>query len=150
MTRHSQTAYSYRSDTQVPRFDDSGPLFVFDGHCGLCSGGVRWLMRIDWRRRIAFTSAQGDLGAALYRHYGVAVDTTYLLIADGHAWGMSGGYLRLTRTLGGVWSVFRIAAVIPESWRDRAYRVLARNRYRWFGVHDHCALLNDDQRSRLL
>lgn len=150
MTRHSQSQFSYRADRSVPHFDDSAPLFVFDGVCGLCSGGVRWLMKTDTRARIGFTSAQGELGAALYRHYGVDIDTTYLLIEGGHAWGMSGGYLRLLPYLGGLWSLLRGVALIPERWRDRAYAVIARNRYRWFGVHDHCALLTREQRSRLL
>jgi hypothetical protein len=28
-------AYSYRADPQVPKFDDSRPLLIFDGHCVL-------------------------------------------------------------------------------------------------------------------
>lgn len=150
MTRHSKTAYSYRDDPAVPLFEDGRPLFVFDGHCGLCSGGVRWLMRADHRRRIAFTSAQGELGQALYRHYGMEIDTTYLLIDRGEAFGMSGGYFRLLPYLGGPWRLFRVFAVVPERLRDAVYRMIARNRYRWFGRYDHCALLTDDQRSRLL
>lgn len=150
MTRQSQIAFSYRDDPAVPRFDDSRPLFLFDGHCGLCSGGARWLMRADRKRRIAFASAQGALGGALYRHYGVEIDTTYLLVDQGHAYGMSEGYFRLVAHLGGAWHVWRIFRLVPESLRDTVYRLVARNRYRWFGRHDHCALLTADQRSRLL
>lgn len=150
MTRHSQRAYSYRDDPAVPDFDDSAPLFVFDGHCGLCSGGVRWLMKADRRGRIAFTPAQGEIGVALYRHYAMAIDTTYLLIDQGQAWGMSGGYLRLASRLGGIWRLLGALAVIPESWRDAGYRLLARNRYRWFGRPEFCAMLTEDQRRRLL
>lgn len=150
MTRHSVTAYSYREDPAVPRFDDARPLFVFDGHCGLCSGGVRWLMKADREGRIGFTSAQGELGRALYRHYGVDVDTTYLLIDRGEAFGMSGGYFRLLPYLGGAWHVWRILGLVPEAVRDAVYRLVARNRYRWFGRHDLCALLTEEQRSRLV
>ena len=150
MTRHSQHPYSYRDDPAVPDFDDSRPLFVFDGHCGLCSGGVRWLMRTDRKRAVAFTSAQGELGAALYRHYAMEIDTTYLLIDQGHAFGMSGGYLRLLPRLGWFWRLLSIFALVPEPLRDAAYRLIARNRYRWFGRYEHCALLTKEQRSRLL
>lgn len=150
MSRHSQTPHSYRDDPAVPPFDDSRPLFVFDGHCGLCSRGVRWLMRSDGKRRIAFTSAQGPLGAGLYRHYDVEIDATYLLIDQGQAYGMSEGYFRLLRHLGPFWQVFRLAGILPEGLRDAVYRLIARNRYRWFGKYDHCVLLTDDQRSRLL
>ncbi len=150
MTRYSPTSFSYRADPAVPTFDDSRPLFVFDGHCALCSRGVRWLMRVDRKRGIAFTSAQGPLGEALYRHYGVALDDSYLLIDQGQAYGLSEGYFRLLRYLGGAWHMGRVLGIVPESLRDAVYRAVARNRYRWFGKYDHCVLLTDDQRSRLL
>ena len=150
MTRYSSEAFSWRDDPAVPLFDESRPLFVFDGHCGLCSGGVRWLMSADQQGKILYTSAQGELGASLYRHFGVEIDTTYLLIKDGHCWGMSGGYLRLLPVLGGAWRLLEITRLIPEAIRDALYRLMARNRYRWFGHHEHCSLLTPEQRSRLV
>ena len=66
--------YSYRADPAVPAFDDSRPLYVFDGECVLCSRGAAWLMRHDPAGRVRFTSAQGALGRALYAHYGLPVD----------------------------------------------------------------------------
>jgi hypothetical protein len=79
----ARPAFSYRDDPAVPPFDDSRPLFVFDGFCVLCSGGASWLMKHDREGRIALTSAQGEIGSALYRHYRIAMDETYLLLRDG-------------------------------------------------------------------
>jgi predicted DCC family thiol-disulfide oxidoreductase YuxK len=107
-------------------------------------------MSADRRGNILYTSAQGELGASLYRHFGVEIDTTYLLIKDGHCWGMSGGYLRLLPVLGGAWRLLEITRLIPEALRDALYRLVARNRYRWFGHHEHCSLLTPEQRSRLV
>ena len=143
-------AYSYRTDPQVPPFDDSRPLFVFDGICVLCSGGASWVMRHDRAARIAFTPAQGAIGQALYRHYGLAIDDTYLFVADGRAYGLTEGYFQVARVLGGVWRLAAIARLLPRPLRDAAYRLVARNRYRWFGTAGHCALLTSEQRSRLL
>lgn len=150
MTRHSATPYSYRDDPAVPDFDDSRPVFVFDGVCVLCSGGARWIMAFDRRARIAFTPAQGEIGAALYRHYGLPMDDTYLLLDRGHAYGMSGGYQRMFDILGGPWKLLKIIGLVSERLRDTVYRLIARNRYRWFGKAEHCALLTPDQRARLL
>src|SRR5260370_17192090 len=91
---------SYRSDPAVPAFDDSRALFVFDGVCVLCSGGASWLMRFDRRPKVNFTSMQGALGQALYRHYGVDPNESYLLIIDGRAFTASPGYLELCALLG--------------------------------------------------
>ena len=150
MPRIPGAPFSYRDDPAVPAFDDSKTLFVFDGVCVLCSGGVGWLMRHDRRARISFMSAQSPTGQALYRHYGIVLDESYLLISDGQAYTASAGYLRLAGVLGGRWRLARAAAIFPEFLRDAVYGLVARNRYRWFGKADYCSLLNEDQRQRLL
>ena len=150
MPEISQSPYSYRDDAAVPAFDDSKPLFVFDGVCVLCSTGVRWLMQVDRKGRVNVAAGQEPLGKALYRHYGQAFDDSYLLLAGGRAFTASRGYLELARILGGPWQLFRVFSLVPESWRDWAYDVVARNRYRWFGKSLHCALLTDEQRARLI
>lgn len=142
--------YSYRTDPTVPPFDDSRPLFVFDQVCVLCSGGASFMMRHDHAKRIAFTPAQGEIGQALYRHYGVAMDETYLFLANGRAATMSEGYFFMARELQGWWRLARVLRVVPRILRDAVYRLVARNRYRWFGRTESCALLTVDQRARLL
>jgi predicted DCC family thiol-disulfide oxidoreductase YuxK len=142
-------AYSWREDAAVPDFPDM-PLFVFDGVCVLCSGSAGFIMRHDREGRVNMTSAQGPLGAALYRHYGIAPDESYLFMRGGRAFTKSAGYLELLAALGGWWSVLRALGVLPEAWRDWAYDRLAANRYRWFGKAEHCALLTPAQRARLI
>jgi predicted DCC family thiol-disulfide oxidoreductase YuxK len=142
--------YSYRDDPAVPGFDDRRPVFVFDGACAMCSRGVRVLLRIDRRGAIACAAAQGPLGRALYRHYGVQLDETYLLVADGRLYTRSDGYLRMVREIGGWWRLAGLVGWIPRGIRDWAYDRVAANRYRWFGKVPVCTLLTPAQRSRLL
>ena len=141
--------YSYRDDPDVPDFPDDKPLFVFDGYCVLCSTGVRWLMTYGGDR-VRYASAQSPLGEALFRHYRLDPDKTYLLVAEGTASGESTGYLRMCRLLGGRWRLFLMFGLIPRPLRDWAYRIVARHRYRWFGKVDQCALLSDEQKARML
>jgi predicted DCC family thiol-disulfide oxidoreductase YuxK len=150
MPEVSSRANSYRDDPAVPAFDDSRTLFVFDGVCVLCSGGASWLMRHDQQARVNFTPAQDTLGQALYTHYGVEMNESYLLIAHGRAFTASRGYLELCRILGGWWHFLRFTAIIPEALRDWLYAIIARNRYRWFGKAGYCTLLTPAQRARLL
>jgi predicted DCC family thiol-disulfide oxidoreductase YuxK len=143
-------AYSYRDDPAVPAFDDAKALFVFDGVCVLCSGGSGWIMRRDKAGKVNFASMQSPLGQALYRHFGVPPDDSYLFVAQGRAYTASRGYLEMCRLLGGVWHAARIAAIVPERLRDWVYAAVARNRYRWFGKAEYCGLLTPEQRARLL
>ena len=146
----ARAPYAYRDDTNVPPFDDSKVLFVFDGVCVLCSGGASWLMRFDRERRVHFTSAQGPLGQALYAHFGLQMDDSYLLIDGGRAYTASSGYLQLCKVLGGPWHLLRIGGLVPAVLRDWVYARIARNRYRWFGKAGFCALLTEEQRQRLV
>jgi predicted DCC family thiol-disulfide oxidoreductase YuxK len=150
MPEISKTSYSYREDANVPAFDDSKPLFVFDGVCVLCSGGASWLMRVDRKTKVNLTPAQEPLGRALYQHYGLELDDSYLLIVHGRAYSASRGYLELCRVLGGPWQFFRLAALMPEGLRDWIYAKIARNRYRWFGKTGYCTLLTAEQRAHLI
>ena len=143
-------AFSYRSDAAVPPFPDDRPVFIFDGVCVLCSSGARWLMRHDRRQRFRYATAQSGTGAALYRHYGVELDATYLLLSEGLAYGKSDGYLQMCQLLGGWWRLLLVLGLLPRSWRDWAYDVLARNRYRWFGKVEYCQLLPASLRQSLL
>jgi predicted DCC family thiol-disulfide oxidoreductase YuxK len=126
------------------------PLFVFDGHCVLCSTGAAFIMRHDRNGLVQFMSAQSALGTAVYREVGLPIDDSYLLIDSGGWHTKSDGYLRLVRILGGWWRLALVGAVIPRAVRDWIYDRIARNRYRWFGRTDQCALLTPDQRARLV
>ena len=143
-------AYSYRDDPSVGRFDDSRPLFLFDGICVLCSSGVRFLMRRDKHGSIRFASAQSRLGQSLYAHFGMPIDESYLLVAEGRAYTKSDGYFRLLRDLGGAWPILNGLRAIPRIVRDWAYDRMAENRYSWFGKTEYCALLTPEQQRRLI
>src|SRR5687768_16360699 len=81
MPRLPGKPYGYRSDPGVPRFEDGRTLFIFDGVCVLCTSGTAFLMRHE--ADVVFASVQYDLGNGLYQHFGMAIDSSYLLIAPG-------------------------------------------------------------------
>jgi len=135
-------AFTYRDDPAVPSFPDDRPLIVFDGVCALCSGFVRFVLRRDPEGRFRFTSAQSALGTALYRHYGLDPENweSNLLIAEGQLYLRSEAAIEITSRLGGGWRAISGLRLVPRSWRDRLYDLIATNRYRWFGRHDYCAI----------
>lgn len=133
-----------------PQIIRARPLFVFDGHCVLCSSGASFIMKHDRTHAVQFASAQSELGSAIYKALRMPVDESYLLIDAAGVHTKSDGYFRLARILGGWWRMVSIAKLIPRPARDWVYDQVARNRYRWFGRTEQCRLLTSEQRARLV
>lgn len=142
MSRHltARESYGYRRDPAVPPFPDERPIIVYDGHCALCSGWARFVLRHDREGKFRLLPAQSDLGRALYVHYGLDPQDyeTNILIAGGLAWFKSEGSIRMAEGLGFPWSMARILRAIPVRWRDALYQCLAQNRLRLFGRRKLC------------
>jgi len=132
--------YSYRDDPSVPQFADDKPIIIFDGYCALCSGWAAFVLRHDAHARFRLLSAQSPLGQALYRHYGLDPQDyeTNILITGGLAWFKSEGSIRMAEGLGFPWSLAAAFRILPRSWRDRVYGMVARNRLKWFGKRMTC------------
>jgi predicted DCC family thiol-disulfide oxidoreductase YuxK len=123
----------------------------FDGECGLCNRFVVWLLRRDRRRVLHFAPLRGELAAA---HLPPLAEsdrewTVALWDADGiHV--ESDAALRAVASVGSIWRAARLLLLLPRFLRNPVYRVIARNRIRWFGRVDSCALLPPERRDRLL
>lgn len=126
------------------------PIFVFDGVCVLCSTGASFIMRYDPNGKVRFLSAQSPLGQAIYAHFGLPLDASYLLITPEGTFTKTTGYFKLADVLGGWFRLGRIFWLVPRQLRDRVYDWVAANRYRLFGKSEQCALLSPDQRARLV
>lgn len=130
-----------------------GPIIVFDGVCVLCNGWVRFLLRHDREARFRFAAMQTDAGRALLARHGLDPDdpSSFLLIDDGTAWTDTDAIARVLATLGSPWTIAAaLLRVTPRGLRDRAYRFVARHRYRLFGRHTACALPPEDAAARFM
>lgn len=131
---------------------DTG-IIVFDGVCVLCNGWVGFLLKHDRRGRYRFASMQSESGQKLLAGNGLdpADPTSFLLIDGAGAWTDTAAIRRVLAGLGGGWRWAAAAAgLVPAFLRDRAYRLIARNRYRWFGRHAQCLVPAPGERSRFL
>ena len=117
-------------------------VVVFDGICHVCSGWVRFLERHRIEPPFKLLPMQSEEGRTLLAEHGIDPEdpATFLVLDRGRPFTQSDGAIRIIVALGGVWRVFEAARVIPKPWRDSLYRLLARNRYRWFGRRDTCYL----------
>ena len=138
--------------TDAPR-----AVIVFDGVCVLCNGWVRFLLRRDRRERYRFAAMQGAVGRRLLIDNGLDPDdpVSFLLVEydRGPVPRVStdtDAMRRVLAGLGGIWRLASVSVLLPRALRDRLYRVIARNRYRWFGRHDACIVPDPAQAQRFL
>ena len=127
-------------------------IIVFDSVCVLCSRWLKFVLRHDKRARYRFAAMQGRAGRALLSAHGMdALDpSSFLLMEDGIAYADSEAVIRVLASFGGAWRMASALRFIPAGLRDRAYRALARNRYRWFGKLDECAVPSAATAARFL
>jgi predicted DCC family thiol-disulfide oxidoreductase YuxK len=128
------------------------PIVLFDGVCNLCSGSVQLILQHDPAGRFRFASLQSDLAQRLLTERGLdpkALDSVVVIDGD-RLYRESDAALRIARDLKGAWKVLTVFRVIPRPLRDWAYRLIARNRYRWFGKAETCWLPTPELRGRFL
>jgi predicted DCC family thiol-disulfide oxidoreductase YuxK len=129
----------------------AGAIIVFDGICVLCNGWVRFLLQHDHPERYRYAAMQSRAGRMLLEHHGLDPDdpVSFLLAEGGRTWTDTAAIIRVLTGLGGPWRLAGIARCLPAALRDPLYRLLARNRYRWFGT-TVCHVPTPAQRARFL
>ncbi len=130
--------------------DTPGPIWLYDGVCVLCSGGVQYTLRHERDHVIRFVAIQSHEGHALAQAHGIDPDDpeSFLFIEGGKALAKSDGVLALLRHLRGPARLLLIGTVVPQAIRDWLYDRVARNRYRWFGRKESCERPEPAQRRR--
>lgn len=128
-------------------------VIVFDGHCNLCCFTVRFVAPRDPDGRFAFLPAQSALGRETLIAAGENPDdpNTFLLIDQGRVHTLSDAALRIGRGLTQPWRFLAaLAQIVPRPLRDGVYRLVAKNRIRWFGARDMCFVPTPELKARFL
>jgi len=107
----------------------------------------------DKDANLRFASLQSDLAQELLPKAGVDPDnmSSMVLLEDGKAYLRSEGALRAGSYLSGFWGpLSKALRIFPVGMRDFVYRIIARNRYRWFGKQESCMLPRPEWKERFL
>ena len=127
------------------------PVVFFDGVCTLCNASVDLLMRIDRAGALRVASLQGETAASALAPSDIEPMGSIVLIDEAGTWRESTAVARILWRLGGWWNTLGWALwLVPAPIRDAAYRLVATNRYRIFGVKDVCRVPTPEERARFL
>jgi predicted DCC family thiol-disulfide oxidoreductase YuxK len=128
-------------------------LILFDGVCNLCNTTVQFVLKRDHAELFQFSALQTDQAKKILREAGIetqALNSIVLVSEEGQVYTKSEAALRIGMRLGGMWGLLRIFLLVPAFVRDGVYRIVARNRYRWFGQKESCMIPSAEWKDRFL
>lgn len=136
---------------------ESNLIVLYDGVCGLCNRLNQFLLKRDTHDRFRFASLQSDLARTLLKRHGVDshdLDTVNVVLdydqPSERVLSRSDAIIYVLTRLGGIWKLASLGRVLPKFLRDSMYRMVARNRYRFFGKHESCMLPDPRHRHKFL
>ncbi len=127
------------------------PVIFFDDVCIMCNTFVNLMLRVDRRQQFLFAPLRGETAAKLLPPLPDDPTKWSMVYVDERGiHDQSDASLEVYRRLGGLWWLLSLARFIPRGIRNPIYRVIARNRYRWFGKRDACRIPSPGERARFL
>jgi predicted DCC family thiol-disulfide oxidoreductase YuxK len=128
------------------------PVWLFDGHCILCSRAVQYHLKHEKNDEVRFVAIQANEGRALAKSYNIDPDNpnSFLFITNGHAYEKSDGVLQLLKHVGGPARILSVGAIVPHVLRDWLYDRIAQNRYSLFGKSEVCHLPQQKHQHRFV
>jgi predicted DCC family thiol-disulfide oxidoreductase YuxK len=126
-------------------------IILFDGVCNLCNSGVQFIIKRDSKYRFKFASLQSETGQMLLNKYGISNKMDSIIVIENEeVYIKLSAALHISRYLDGYWKYLMIFKVLPPSFRDFFYDILAKNRYKWFGKKDSSMLPTLEMKKRFL
>ncbi len=119
---------------------DDRHIIFYDGCCGLCNSIIRFILKRDKKKIFHFSSLQSEFALSRVPYKYLEDYDSIILYSDGKYLLRSEAVFYIIRQTGGIWKLLSALSVLPKSFNDRIYNIIARNRNRFFKRMDHCPL----------
>lgn len=118
------------------------PFILFDGYCNLCNGVVNFLLKHARKNQFGFIPLQSEPGKEMFQKYKLPENIdSVILIAGEKVFIESDAALEIVRSMQFPWKIMLVFSIIPRPVRNKIYRFIASNRYRWWGRRLDCRVL---------
>ncbi|PFM80065.1 hypothetical protein COJ46_12125 [Bacillus sp. AFS077874] len=125
------------------------PVILFDGECILCNGAVQLIIKHDQKGYFHFAALQSTFGEKLKKdHPELGSIDSIILVQNGKIKIESSAALSIAKNLEGWPKFFYAFIIIPAIIRDYLYRLIARNRFKFFGKNESCMFPSKEIRDR--
>lgn len=136
----------------MEKAENNKVIVLFDGVCNMCNGFINNLIDRDRKSILRFASLQSDIAKGALRNFGIDNNTltSILVIKNDKLYSNSRAILEICRSLGGIYKLLYIFIIIPSFIRDFFYKIVAKNRYKWFGISDSCRIPTENLKKHFL
>ncbi len=132
-------------------------ILLYDGKCALCNTLVSFILPRDKQGKFAFASLQSKFAHDLLSKHKQDADelNTFFCVENYRTSSekllsrASGGIFVLSQ-LGGIYALIKVLRILPLPLLNAGYRVIATNRYKWFGRYDTCRMPKPQWQARFL
>jgi len=126
-------------------------VVLFDGVCNLCNRSVDFIIRNEKSDKLQFASLQSDIGKGITSKSGLdEIPDSVMLYVDGKLLVRSDAILAICAYLKRPYVYGTIFRYVPKVLRDSVYRLIAKNRYQWFGKRETCRVPSAEEREKFL
>ena len=127
-------------------------LVMFDGVCNFCNSSINFIIRNDKTDHFRFLTLQSERGQKIIKQYNLDPENlqTVILLENGRIYTRSTAALRIARKLKGGWKIFYGFIIVPAVLRDFFYKIVAKNRYKWWGKKESCMIPTPEVRKKFL
>ncbi|GIN18037.1 thiol-disulfide oxidoreductase [Shouchella clausii] len=127
-------------------------VILFDGVCNVCNHSVQFIINHDKNSYFLFASLQSPVAESYFSTLGISdKNLRSIVLIEGEQYVTeSTAVLRICKRLTGLWKILYVLILVPPFIRDPAYRLFARNRYRFFGKREQCMIPSPEIKTRFL
>lgn len=120
--------------------DLNKPILFFDGTCSLCNNSVQWVLKHEKDEDIQFIPLESPIarGILFKFHLDPKNSSSVLFYSNGNLLSKSAAVKELLKHTKWYTFLFKFWFIFPQTFSDKAYDFVAKNRYKWFGKTDAC------------
>ena len=127
-------------------------IILFDGVCNFCNSSINFIIDHDPDKRFKFAPLQSDIGQEILHTFNKNTKDfdSVILLKNNTLYQKSEAALEITKHLSGFWKYLAVFRILPTSFLNFFYDIVAKNRYRIFGKSDSCRMPTPELRERFL
>lgn len=127
-------------------------LVAYDGHCGLCHGWVKFVLKHDKKAQFQFTPLQSEYFKGIAKKHKKPFPDSIIVFDNEQFHLRSSAVVFILRRLGFGWKLVGSALwIIPKFLRDWGYSLVAGVRRKiWKTPDDTCPIVPKELRDRFL